>query len=121
MAIGPVEIYFFDARVLDDFAAALDMLAENVVGIVIDEVNFRADLHTFPRRADDERSLAAFGDGEDHVFAAHAQIADLFFSKRGKVFKAFHGFDQRKIAAGHDAERAVFPILILVGDDVRSL
>ena len=44
-------------------------------------------------------------------FGAHAKIAKLFAPERGEILKAFDGFDERIIAAGHHAERAVFEIL----------
>ena len=86
------------------------MLAQHVVGIVIDEINFRADINALPRRADDERSLAAFRDGEHHVPAVHAEVVDLFFSESSEVLEALDRLDEREIAASHHRERAALPV-----------
>jgi hypothetical protein len=99
------------AHVLDHFAAALYVLAQNVVGIIIDEIDLRAGLDACPGRSDDKGRLAALGNGKDHVFGRHAQVIDLFFTESGEILKAFNGLDEREIAAGHDAECAVFKIL----------
>ena len=105
------EVDLLDARVLDHLTAALDVRAEDVVGVVVDEVDLRAGVDALPGRADDKRRLAALGDGEDHVAGRHAEIANLLPAERGEVLEPLDRLDEREVAAGHHAERAVFPRL----------
>src|SRR2546426_10587318 len=42
------EVDFFDEGLFDDLAAALDVLAKNVVRVVIDKIDFGADFDSFP-------------------------------------------------------------------------
>ncbi len=78
MDIGPVVRLIFSMRgILNHFAAPLDMLAQNIVGIVVNEINLRAGLDALPGRSNDKGRLAAFGDREDHVFGRNAQVGDL--------------------------------------------
>src|SRR5262249_35786611 len=104
------EIDFLNARLLDDVAAPFDVLAEDIVGIVVNEVDFCADIDAFPGRADDEGSFAALGNGEDNVFGGNSKITDLFLAELSKVLKAFNGFNESEVATGHDAEGAMFEV-----------
>src|SRR5689334_23803330 len=87
------------------------MFAENVVGVVVDDIDSCADFDPFPCRADDERGFAAFGDRENNVFCRDAQIADLFFAELSEVFETLDRLNERKIASSHDAECAFFQFL----------
>ena len=114
------QIHFFDAGVPNDFAAALDRLAKNVVRVVIQEINLCARVHALPRRADDEGRLAAFGDGENHVARADAEIAKLLAPECGKILETLDGFDERIITARHDTESAILKI-VRSGKPARAL
>ncbi len=81
------EIDFFDARILNHFAAAFDVFAKDVIGIVINEINFRADLDALPCRANDKRRLAAFGDGEYHIVLDTPKSAICFLPNAVKSSK----------------------------------
>src|SRR5262249_52627089 len=94
----------------DDIAAPFDMLAEDIVRIVINKIDFRADIDPFPSCANDERGLTALSDGEDNVFGGNTKVANLFLAELGEVLKAFDGFDESKIAASHDTEGAVLEV-----------
>ena len=45
----------------------------------------------------------AFGDGNQKILRCHLQFLYLPRAEDGVIFKRFHRFDQRVIAAGHDA------------------
>ena len=87
------------------------MLAQDVVGVVIDEIDFRAGLKPLPRRADDEGGFAAFSDRKDHVAGPYTQIRNLLPAELGEVLEPFHGLDEGKVAAGHHAQRAMLELL----------
>src|SRR5437867_1019279 len=86
------------------------MFAKNLVRIVIDKIDLRSGLRGFPRRADNERSLTTFGNGEYDVLSRDTEISNLLAAELGKIFEAFHRLYKSEIATGHDAEGAVLEI-----------
>ena len=86
------------------------MLSQQGGGIVVHEKDRGPDIETFPRRADDKRSLAAFGDRDDHIAGPDANLAQLLPAERGKILKSLHRSDQGKVAAGHHAKDDVLTI-----------
>src|SRR6267378_2175884 len=94
--------------VSSDRAAALHMLAKDLVRIVIDKINLRSGLGRFPRRANDKRGLTPFRNGKCDVVPRNTEIGNLLAAELRKIFEPFNRLYDSEIAAGHDAEGAVF-------------
>jgi len=111
MAIGPV-VRLSSRRAGPGSLSrtAFDMGAEDVVGIVVDEVHLRAGFDPFPRGADDERRLAAFGDGEDRVWAATPRSPICFLPNAVKSSKPSTALMRAKSPPAITLSRAILPL-----------
>ena len=103
---GQVELA--DARLLDNLARAPHVATQVVRGVVVDEEDVRVRVQSLPGRADDEGRLAAFGDGDHDVAFPHPRLGELVAPEVGKILESLHRLDQREVAAGHDADTAIF-------------
>jgi len=105
------QIDLLNARLLDDLAAPLHMLAQDLIRVVIDKIDLGPHLHPLPGGADHKRRLAAFGDGKNRVPGRNPQVANLLLAELREILESLHRFDEREVSARHHAERAVLELL----------
>ena len=86
------------------------MLAKHLIGVVIDVIDLRSGFYSFPGRADHERSFPSFRNREHDILGRHSKVLDLLFAKLSKVFETFDCFNEREIAAGHNAQGAALEL-----------